>query len=502
MASKPAQIVNHLRENFNAGITLTYSYRYEQLKNLERLYDENTDAMVAALSEDLHKTKMEAIISEVEYLKNDLRNILYDLHNWMEPESCCKPLANILDKVFTVAEPYGVVLIIGAWNYPLQLIFAPLAGAIAAGNCVVIKPSEIAVATSKLISELIPKYLDQRSYSVVTGGVPETTELLKQKFNYIFYTGSSSIGKIVHKAAAEHLTPTTLELGGKSPVILDKSSNIERAVTRIMWGKCYNAGQSCIAPDYLLCTKEVEKKFIEVAKNKIREWYGEKNIIKSKDYGRIINRQHYDRILGLLKNANIAYGGEYNADELFIHPTIVTNCKASDRIMNEEIFGPILPIFNVENMAEAIAFINNREKPLVLYLFTANKSDIDLVTKNTSSGNLLVNDTMMHFFCSSIPFGGIGNSGMGKYHGKTSFDTFSHKKGVMVKANCTMSEMMQFARYPPYNDNKITFIKLATRRYPNIPGLKYFKYFGIFLLGVGFMAIQTTLYAKSKQNSQ
>nr|XP_023027138.1 fatty aldehyde dehydrogenase-like [Leptinotarsa decemlineata] len=388
-----------------------------------------------------------------------------------------------MDTVIIQPEPYGVALIIGAWNYPVQLCLAPLSGAIAAGNTVVLKPSEIAPNTAKVIAQLLPKYLDSKCYHVVNGGIPETTELLEQRFDYIFYTGNCNVGKIIHRAASKYLTPVTLELGGKSPVYIDSTADLDLTAARVLFGRFANAGQSCIAPDYILCSKEIETKFIEACKRCMTKWYGE-NIKESPDYGRIVNRNHFQRIVKLLEGSKIAVGGKHDIDDLYIEPTILQEVKPTDPVMQEEIFGPILPIVNIDNAGNAIDFINEREKPLALYIFSNDKTIHDLFLKNTSSGNMLINDTMMHFSCETIPFGGVGNSGMGGYHGKFSFDTFSHMKGTLIKKLDKVGEYLNAARYPPFSESKMNFVVNATKKRPSIPGLRYFSTFVIFGLGV------------------
>lgn len=480
--SNPSEILATLRNSFSSGVTKSTPFRLNQLKALLRLYEENCDAIQAALAEDLHKPKNEALLAEIDYLKNDARTAIYNLASWVEPEKPEKTLVNVMDQVLIHSEPYGVVLIIGAWNYPFQLILAPLSGAIAAGNCAIVKPSEMSPASSKLITELLPKYLDNDCYRVVEGGIPETNALLALRFDYIFFTGSTHIGRIVNEAAAKFLTPTTLELGGKSPVYVDSSVDIDVAVNRIMWGKCINAGQSCIAPDYLLCSKQVQEKFIESAKKVMVQWYGDK-IKQSPDYARIINSNHFKRIVKLLDGTKIVYGGDCDAEERYIQPTIVVDVKSTDPIMQEEIFGPILPIINVDNAVDAINFINQREKPLALYVFSNKNTDVDLFIKNTSSGGVCVNDTLMHFSCESLPFGGVGNSGLGAYHGKYTFDTFSHKKGTLIKNTGKLGEKLQNARYPPYTDSKINFICTMTKKRPTIP-MTYLWHVITFGLGV------------------
>lgn len=473
--------VSTVRNAYITGVTKSIKFRLSQLKALLRLYEDNTEAMVTALAEDMSKSKQEAIISEIDYLINDVRTMLRNLPTWSKPKKPNKPLINLLDQVIIEKEPYGVVLIISAWNYPLQLAFAPLSGAIAAGNCAIIKPSEIAPACSKLIAHLVPQYLDKNCYRVVEGGIFETSELLKLKFDFIFFTGSTHTGKIVQEAAAKFLTPTTLELGGKSPVFIDSSADIEIAVKRIMWGKCFNAGQTCIAPDYVLCTKKIQKQFVDMVEQVLNEWYGTQ-IDQSPDYARIINVSHFKRLIRLLENAKIAYGGNSCITEKYIQPTVLIDVAATDLVMQEEIFGPILPILNVNNVDEAIDFINAKEKPLALYIFSNNQKTINLFRKNTSCGGITVNDTLMHFSCDSLPFGGVGNSGLGAYHGKFSFNTFSHKKSILIKSLNKLGENLQNSRYPPYSDKKIKFLTSMTKRKAR-NGPNYLLYIAIYLLG-------------------
>lgn len=480
---KAEEVVTKARSAFTSGRTIPLAFRKQQLQNLMRLYEENTQEMLDALHEDLHKSKQEAIVTELDFIKNDLRHILYNFEEWAQPEKIWnKGIANALDGAKIFKDPYGVVLVVGAWNYPIQLAFAPFAAAIAAGNCVILKPSEVAAASAKLIAELVPKYLEANCYQVYQGGVPETTELLKERFDYIFFTGSTSVGKIVYEAATKYLTPVTLELGGKSPVYLDETADIEISVRRIMWGKCLNVGQSCIAPDYLLCSKAVEKKFLATIEKVLKEWYGDK-LKQSPDYGRIINDTHFKRIVKLLEGANIAFGGNSDATERYIEPTIVTEVKPTDPLAQEEIFGPILPIINAESPEEAISFINSREKPLALYIFSNNQETTDLIVNKTSSGGITINDTMMHFSLDALPFGGVGLSGIGSYHGKRSFDTFVHHKGALIKDLSKIGELATSSRYPPFSDAKIQFISLMTRKYPI--SFKYVTHILTMVLGVG-----------------
>lgn len=474
-------MVQRARNAFNSGRTKSIDFRRKQLMNLKRMYEENTTDLINVLAMDLHKSKQESITTEIEILINDLRNTLMNLDEWACVNYPSKALVNILDSVKVYNDPYGVVLVIGAWNYPLQLLLLPMAGAIAAGNTVIIKPSECAVSTSNLVAKLIPKYLDNDCYQVMEGGATETTELLKERFDYIFYTGSTAVGKIIQLAAAKHLTPVTLELGGKSPVYIDNSTDIYTAVKRLLWGKYLNAGQTCIAPDYVLCTTEVQDKVVRISKQILLEFYGE-NIKESKDYCRIVSDRHFDRIEKLLASGELALGGKTDRTTKYIEPTILINVKESDPIMNEEIFGPILPIVNITKIQDAINFINQREKPLSLYIFSTNYKDIELLINSTSSGGVCVNDTVMHFACEGVPFGGVGNSGMGRYHGKYSFDSFTHQKTCLVKGYNIIGESIASARYPPYSNFKISFLNnlLRKRRFP------FAKYFGTFLtFGMG-----------------
>nr|XP_018906702.1 PREDICTED: aldehyde dehydrogenase, dimeric NADP-preferring isoform X2 [Bemisia tabaci]XP_018906703.1 PREDICTED: aldehyde dehydrogenase, dimeric NADP-preferring isoform X2 [Bemisia tabaci]XP_018906704.1 PREDICTED: aldehyde dehydrogenase, dimeric NADP-preferring isoform X2 [Bemisia tabaci] len=476
-------IVQRAKTAFQSGKTKPYEFRYKQLKQLLRLYEENVSDISEVLANDLRKCKAETMMLELNILIGDVKNTLAHLKEWMEPEKPSKALMYLLDGVYIYHDPYGVALIMGAWNYPLQLSMLPVAGAIAAGNCVILKPSEVAPSTAKLMAELIPKYLDQDCYQVVLGGVQETTELLKYKFDYIFYTGSTSVGQIVRKAANEHLTPVTLELGGKSPLYIDSSANLDIATKRILWGKCINAGQTCIAPDYILCTKEIQEKFVQKAKKVLLDWYGS-NPQTSPDLCRIVSNKHFQRLSNLLKNGKVAVGGQTDPVEKFIAPTILVDVQPTDPIMQEEIFGPIIPIINVENAAQAIQFINNRPKPLTMYVFSASKQIQDLFISQTYSGSICINDTVMHYAVETLPFGGVGMSGMGAYHGKYSFDTFTHRKSCLVKDFNPLAESLASARYPPYSEKKLSFISFMMK----LPAIKMTYLPHALMFGLGFAA--------------
>lgn len=470
MAQNYTNIVQSLRESYESGKTLPISFREKQLKALQRMYKENEKKIIEALAFDLRKSKQETIITEIHILQNDLNIQLHNLKKWSQREKAEKDIATCVDGVYVYHEPYGVVLVIGAWNYPLQLTLAPVHGAISAGNCVIIKPSEVATATAKFIAEHIPKYLDTSCYRVVTGGVTETTELLKERFDFIFFTGSTTVGKIIHEAASKHLTPTVLELGGKSPVYIDDSVNMEVAVRRLLWGKIMNAGQTCIAPDYVLCTKTVQEKLVSVTPKIMKQFFGD-NMQDSPDYTRIINERNFTRLTQMLKNGKIAYGGNYDAKDRYIELTILTDVNENDPVMQEEIFGPILPLITVNNAQEAINFIKKREKPLSLYIFSNNKNDVKLFLNTTSSGGVCVNDTIMHFAVESLPFGGVGSSGMGKYHGIESYKTFTHRKACLYKGYNAIIERLAASRYPPYSNSKIKALAALTKKrfFPHIP---------------------------------
>ncbi|XP_033253003.1 aldehyde dehydrogenase, dimeric NADP-preferring-like isoform X8 [Drosophila miranda] len=472
---------------FASGKTRNVSFRRKQLENLLRCYEENECDIISALEADLRRPKQESLIVETEFMKNDIKHILYNLSNWVKAEKPSKSIINVMDDVQIYNDPFGVVLVIGAWNYPLQLLLVPVASAIAAGNCVVIKPSEIAANCAKFIAEVIPKYLDNDCYPVVCGGPSETAELLKQRFDYIFYTGSTRVGKIIHAAANQHLTPTTLELGGKSPCYIDKSVELRTAVKRILWGKLINCGQTCIAPDYILCSKEMQDKFVAEAKDVLKEWYGE-NIQSSPDLSRVINSGNFQRLLGLIKSGRVAVGGKYDASERYIEPTILVDVKPNDPIMEEEIFGPILPIYTVESAYDAIKFINARESPLVLYIFTSETEVKNLFVNGTQSGGMCVNDTIMHYAVDVLPFGGVGMSGMGSYHGKYGFDTFTHKKSCLGKDLSAFGEKLASARYPPYSDRKGSFLSFLLHKRRPLPNF-YLTHVLAIGLGVGLTVL-------------
>jgi aldehyde dehydrogenase (NAD+) len=452
--SRIASDVQNIHDYFSSGLTKSYEWRVEQLQQLKKMTIEQEDKILAALKSDLNKGTMESWSSEVGFIIGDIDHTIKHLKKWMKARSVSTPIVAQPGKSYSLPEPLGTVLIIGAWNYPFQLVLAPLVAAIAAGNCAVLKPSELSVHTSSFLAEFIPEYLDKKAFSVVEGAVDETTELLKQRFDHIMYTGGEAVGKIVMRAASQYLTPVTLELGGKSPCIVDNTANIEVTAARIVWSKWMNAGQTCVAPDYVLVEKDQADKLVAAIKGKITEFYGS-NIQQSDDYGRIVNERHFARLASYLEGQNVVCGGEQDASSKYLAPTIVLDPELSSPLMQEEIFGPILPIITVENISQAIPFVNQRSKPLALYLYSNDSAFEQRVLESTSAGNVCINDGFMFMVNPELPFGGVGNSGMGSYHGQTGFDTFSHLKTVMKRSFMFDVPL----RYPPFTATKFKWLK-------------------------------------------
>ncbi|BCL37865.1 aldehyde dehydrogenase [Nostoc sp. MS1] len=450
--SKITEIIEQQRIFFHTGKTKDVNFRLKQLQKLKQLVTENTAAITQALKADLNKSEFEAYATEISSI-NEISYAIKNIKNWTKPKKADVPLDFFSYSAKIYPEPLGVVLIISPWNYPFGLIISPLVGAIAAGNCAIIKPSELAPHTSNLVVELITKYFPSEYIAVVEGGVETSQELLANKFDHIFFTGGTSIGKIVMAAAAKHLTPVTLELGGKSPCIVDTDINLEHTARRITWGKFINSGQTCVAPDYLLVNQNIKQDLIAAIQKTLKEFYGD-NPAQSPDYGRIISHRHFERLTKFLNNGKIVVGGETNFEEKYIAPTILDNVALTDTVMQEEIFGPILPVIEYTDIKDAIALINSQAKPLALYLFTQNQPLQQRILQETSSGGVCINDTIMHIGVSSLPFGGVGDSGIGSYHGKASFDTFSHYKSVLK--NSFWLDLNW--RYAPYKD-KLSLLK-------------------------------------------
>jgi aldehyde dehydrogenase (NAD+) len=443
------QCLAKLRTTYQSGLTKPHAWRKQQLQQLQLMLDEHENEFLEALQHDLGKSSAEGWLTELGFLKSDIKHTLHHLNGWMKPQRVRQPLLAWPGKSYLHPEPLGVVLIIGAWNYPIQLLFSPLVAAIAAGNCAIVKPSELSPKTAALIERLLPDYLAAEAFQVITGGAEVASELLRHRFDHIMYTGGGRVGRIVMRAAAEHLTPVTLELGGKSPAVVLADADIMVAARRIAWGKWINAGQTCIAPDYVLIDEAKHDEFIAALKHCCDEFFGE-DPQHANDYGRIVNRQHFDRLTGYLKDGRIAFGGEFDGDDRYIQPTVLCDVERESKVMQDEIFGPILPVLKIKNLAEAIDFIQNRDKPLALYGFSKSARQLKQLTEHTHAGNQCNNDTLMFMLNPELPFGGVGPSGMGRYHGKFGFDTFSHMKSVMTRP-FTMDPRF---RYPPYTSFK------------------------------------------------
>jgi aldehyde dehydrogenase (NAD+) len=440
---------------FASGKTLKLEFRIAQLKRLRQAIIENEERLSQALYNDLRKSKFEAYGTEIGIVISEIDDALAHISSWVKPQKVSTPLIHFKASSAIYSDPYGVALIISPWNYPFQLLLAPLVGAIAAGNCSMLKPSEVAPHTSSVITEMISKTFDPSYVTSLEGDAEVTQDLLKNKFDYIFFTGGTEVGRIIYQAAAKFLTPVTLELGGKSPCIVDEDIHLEYAAKRITWGKFINCGQTCIAPDYLLVNKKIKTKLVDKINITLKEFYGD-DPSKSNDYPRIINHRHFNRLKKYLTNGKVIIGGETNETDKYIAPTLIDNPDKDSAVMKEEIFGPILPLIGYSNIDEAIQFINQRPKPLALYVFSNNTEVVEKVLAQTSSGGSCVNDTVMHIANSNMGFGGVGESGIGAYHGKLSFDTFSHKKSVFIKSNLLDIKL----KYPPYTgETKFKLIK-------------------------------------------
>lgn len=457
IATSAHSIVDALRVSFNSGVMRDLDARRTQLRQLHRLLTEQEAPILAALAADLGKPPMEAYAAEIGVVLAEIDHALKHLNGWCSPRRVKVALAFKPGSAEIMPDPLGVVLIISPWNYPMQLLLAPLVAALAAGNTVVLKPSEVAPATAAAMADLLPLYLDQRVVQVVTGGVTETTELLAEQFDYIFYTGSGSVGRVVMAAAAKHLTPVTLELGGKSPAIIAADADIHVAARRIAWGKFLNAGQTCVAPDYVLVDEAVEDAFTRALLQALSDFYGN-DPQGSADYARIVNERHWDRLTGLLDAGGYeatVCGGHGDRAARYLPPTVLSGVKPDAAVMQTEIFGPILPIIAVSDVGEAIRFVNDRDKPLALYIFSKSDDVVDRVLTHTSAGGVLVNHTVLHVGVTELPFGGVGASGMGSYHGKAGFDTFSHSKSVLRKPTKPDPSIL----YPPYKGWKYKLVK-------------------------------------------
>ncbi|NEO41310.1 MAG: aldehyde dehydrogenase [Moorea sp. SIOASIH] len=451
-----SNITSQQKHFFATDRTKEFSFRIEQLKNLKEAINKHQEVILNALKTDLNKPEFEGYL-EIAIVKQEINHALKHIKSWLKPKKVRTPIEQFPASAYIYPEPLGSVLIIGPWNYPFCLTILPLVGAISAGNCAVLKPSEIAAKTSSVIADIINNTFSPDYIAVVEGGVKTCQQLLGKKFDHIFFTGGTKVGQIIMELAAKTLTTVTLELGGKSPCIVDENVNIKEAAKRITWGKFINAGQTCVAPDYLLVNRRIKNELLTNIKKYIQQFYGD-NPATSPDYARIINDRQFERLTALLKDGNIIIGGQTLASERYIAPTVIENVSYDAALMQEEIFGPILTVLEYSDLEEAIALINSRPKPLALYFFSQDKAKQQLVLKSTSSGGVCINDTMMQASITELPFGGIGDSGMGNYHGKASFDTFSHYKSVLKK-----TFLFDFNwRYAPYK-NKVKQLKRLFR---------------------------------------
>lgn len=450
-----SQLIQSQRVFFNSDVTKDLSFR---LDALNKLYDSivlNEEKILEALKSDLNKSSFEGYMSEIGMVRDELRYFIKNLKKWVKPKRVSSPLAQFPSKSYIIAEPYGVVLIMAPWNYPFQLCIEPLIGAIGSGNCVIVKPSAYAPATSAIIAKIIENIFPSDYVAVVEGGRRENSELLDQKFDYIFFTGSISVGKIVMESASKHLTPVSLELGGKSPAIVDQNTDVQLSAKRIAFGKYLNAGQTCVAPDYVLVHESNKESFLEALSSSITEFFGDNPLI-NKDLPKIINEKHFMRLLDLMKDEFVVCGGKNDKTKLLIEPTVLSDITYDSPIMQEEIFGPILPIITFSDINQVIQDLKFKDKPLALYIFSNNPYIQKKVTESLSFGGGCINDTIVHLATSKMGFGGVGTSGMGSYHGKFSFDTFTHYKGILNKARWLDLPM----RYHPYNEKNFKMIKM------------------------------------------
>ncbi len=447
------ETIKKQRAFFREGKCRNIAFRIAQLKKLDAWITKNESAIMDALHQDLNKSAFEAYATEIGIVKEEIRFTLKNLRKWAKPKRVPTPVTQFPSCSFIYPEPYGVALIMSPWNYPFQLTVAPLAGAICGGNCAMVKPSAYSPATSALLARMVRELFPPEYISVIEGGRKENEALLNEKFDYIFFTGSVNVGKYVMEKAAKHLTPVSLELGGKSPCIVDETADIRLAAKRIVWGKFLNCGQTCVAPDYILVQKSVKDKLVRQIEKYIRKMYGSDPCCNP-EYPKMINRKHFDRVLGLIKDAHVVCGGGSRIDTCQIEPTVLGNITWNHPVMQEEIFGPVLPVLTYYDLKEAVALVNARPKPLALYLFTKDRKREKYVLRNVSYGGGCINDTVVHLATSHMPFGGVGNSGMGGYHGKASFDTFTHKKSIMKKSNLIDIPV----RYAPFK-NKLNILK-------------------------------------------
>lgn len=448
------KLVEKQRAYFAEGKTLPVQERIRALERLGQALKSSEAELCRALRADLGKSRTESYMCEIGLTLSELGYVKKHLRSWSKDRRVRTPLSQFHARSFTVQEPYGVVLVMSPWNYPVLLTLEPLIGALAAGNCCVVKPSAYSPETSSVMAKILRSVFPEEYVAVVEGGRQENQGLLAQKFDYIFFTGGVNVGKLVMEKASAHLTPVTLELGGKSPCIIDETANLKLAARRLAFGKYLNCGQTCVAPDYVLVHEKVKERFLGYVKEEIVRMYGERPL-ENPDYGKIVNRKHFDRLLGLMNPEKLVFGGESREESLQIAPAVLDGVTPEDAVMQEEIFGPLLPVLTVRSMEEALSFVNDRPKPLAFYIFTQDKKVEQMFLRRASFGGGCVNDTIIHLATSAMGFGGVGNSGMGSYHGKKSFDTFSHEKSIVKKYNWIDLPM----RYQPYTEQKEKMIR-------------------------------------------
>ena len=437
-------LIARQRAFFLTGATASVEFRRDRLQALHDGLEARESKLLAALHADLRKSPHEAYASEVGFVLGEIRHAIRHLPAWMKPERQRVPFLAWPGRARIRREAFGVALIIGPWNYPLQLLLTPLVGSIAGGNTAVLKPSEFAPRTSAALAALISETFDENHVALVEGGLDCAEDLLREKFDTIFFTGGTGAGKAVMSAAARHLTPVTLELGGKSPCIVTADAPVETSARRIAWGKFMNAGQTCVAPDHVWVERKVAPALLDALRDAIRGFYGD-DPQQSPDYGRIVNRRHFDRLHAMLGDGKVFHGGRSDADDLFIEPTVLTNVAAESAVMSEEIFGPILPVLVFDEIGEVIRHLNGQPSPLALYLFTKCRRTMDLVVASTRSGGVCINDTVSHILGRDLPFGGVGDSGMGDYHGRASFECFTRRRSVLWRSLAIDPGF----RYPP-----------------------------------------------------
>jgi aldehyde dehydrogenase (NAD+) len=451
------QLASELRSELLSKGHMPVHVRKKKLELLRQAILKNETRINQALKSDLGKSEFETYATETGFIIDEIGHILKHIDGWAKPRKVKTPITLIPGKSRIYYEPYGVVLIISPWNYPFQLCLSPLLGAIAAGNKVVVKPSEFAAETSKVVSDLLKEVFTENEVVVVEGAVEETQSLLKQRFDYIIFTGSTAIGKIVMKSAAEYLTPVTLELGGKSPLLIEESADLDLAAKRCAWGKFLNAGQTCVAPDYVLVPRKKQDEFISHIKKYLEKFYGH-SVQTSHDYPRIINQRHFDRLNALIDPSKIAISGDSDRSQRYFPPTVLKNVDWKDKVMEDEIFGPVLPVLPYDNIDDAVKHIRALPKPLAFYVFTSNDKMKNEILDAVPFGGGCVNDTVVHLANPNLPFGGVGPSGMGSYHGRKTFETFSHHKSVYEQNTLVDIPL----RYPPY-EGKLSWLKLFIR---------------------------------------